>query len=145
VVLIREYQANGLKVPAHITSKTLVGLAGCLLPTPEKVDQLQESITASRQAAISAIHYSCLFPFRPYSSLCHPFFKPPSSVRSSLFVFVRARFGLLSPSRNSLTRKIVRITPILRLLWQTKTTASISPLGHFPTSDSVVRLYDDFD
>ena len=41
-VLFREFQSNGLKFPAHITSEPLVGLAGCLLLIPQKVDQLQE-------------------------------------------------------------------------------------------------------
>lgn len=42
-VLIREYRANGCKVPSHITSETLKGLAACLLG-PEKVDQSNDPI-----------------------------------------------------------------------------------------------------
>jgi integrase len=43
-VLIREYQANGLKVPAHITSQTLAAMVGAFSVAPAKVDQCQEPI-----------------------------------------------------------------------------------------------------
>jgi integrase len=55
-VLIREYQANGLKVPGWITSETLKGLASGLLPTPEKVDQSKDPITVAHVTAAYREH-----------------------------------------------------------------------------------------
>lgn len=49
-VLIRQYQANGLKVPGWITSETLKGLASSLLPSPEKVDQSKDPILGGTKA-----------------------------------------------------------------------------------------------